>query len=70
MSKTNQTLAIDQNKCLGCGTCVALAPEIFTIDPQTGKAKIKKQPQTPKELEKAKLAIVSCPTSGISFQKK
>ena len=70
MSKTDKTIKIDQDKCLGCGTCVALAPEFFTLDPKTGKAKIKKQPQTAKDLEKVKLAIASCPVSGISFQKK
>lgn len=29
------------SRCIGCGRCVAAAPEAFAINPQTGKAEIK-----------------------------
>jgi len=29
------------SQCIGCGRCVAAAPEAFTMNPQTGKAEIK-----------------------------
>ncbi|MGC9319721.1 MAG: ferredoxin, partial [Armatimonadota bacterium] len=32
---------MDASRCVGCGKCVAVAPEAFEIDPETGKAKIK-----------------------------
>lgn len=32
---------VDASRCVGCGKCVAVAPEAFEIDPETGKAKIK-----------------------------
>lgn len=32
---------VDESRCVGCGKCVAVAPEAFEIDPETGKAKIK-----------------------------
>ncbi len=28
-------------RCIGCGRCVAAAPEAFSMNPQTGKAEIK-----------------------------
>jgi len=31
---------IDKNTCIGCGTCIAIAPEIYEFD-SDGKAKAK-----------------------------
>jgi len=30
---------IDEEECVGCGTCEELCPEIFELDEETGKAK-------------------------------
>jgi len=30
---------LDQSKCIGCGTCVALCPENFEMDGAKAKAK-------------------------------
>ena len=31
-------LKVDQDKCIGCGTCPMLAPESFKMDDEDGKA--------------------------------
>jgi ferredoxin len=28
----NKKIIVDKEKCIGCGTCIALAPEIFEMD--------------------------------------
>ena len=52
---------IDKEKCIGCGTCQSICPEVFEID-DNGKAKIisEKNPKCIKE------AIKSCPVDVIS----
>ena len=52
---------IDKEKCIGCGTCVAVCPEIFEMD-DGNKAKIKSQ----KNASCIKEAIESCPVDAIS----
>ena len=58
---------IDKEKCIGCGSCVALAEEFFKIDEKTGKAKVIKQ--SAKENEAVKTAILSCPAGAICEEK-
>lgn len=58
-----KTLTIDKNKCLGCGTCVALCPKVFKLG-DDGKAEvIDKEGDTD---ENIKNAIDSCPVGAIS----
>ena len=52
---------IDKEKCIGCGTCEAVCPEIFEIG-DDGKAKIKEQ----KKIPCLKEAIESCPVQAIN----
>lgn len=52
---------IDKNKCIGCGLCAELCPEIFEIG-EDGKAGVKKQ----KKLPCVKDAIEACPVGAIS----
>jgi ferredoxin len=59
-------IIVDKNKCIGCGTCVALAPEIFEMD-DAGKSIVKKSPDINEET--LKLAIDSCPSQAISVEK-
>lgn len=53
---------IDKEKCIGCGTCVAIAPKSFELA-DDGKA----QPLEPLKdtEEKIKEAVDSCPVSAI-----
>ncbi len=59
-------LKIDPQNCIGCGTCVLIAPDFFKMDESRGKAVIKKQPD--KITEEIKEAITSCPTGAIILQ--
>ena len=51
---------IDKEKCIGCGTCSMLCPEIFEIG-EEGKAKIKSEKDSPCIKE----AIENCPVEAI-----
>lgn len=62
----DKKIIVDKDKCIGCGTCVALAPEIFEMDDE-GKSIIKKDPTIDEET--LKLAIDSCPSQAISVEK-
>jgi len=55
-------IKIDKEKCIGCGLCASIAPEVFDID-DNGKAKIKNQKGDKKKI---KDAIDSCPVEAIS----
>lgn len=55
---------IDKDKCIGCGTCAALAPKSFKIDEGKGVAL---DPAGDDE-ETIQSAIDSCPVSAISWQ--
>ncbi len=56
------TLKIDSEKCIGCGTCVALASNTFKMN-DDGKAEIINE--TGDEAETVKMAADSCPTQAI-----
>jgi ferredoxin len=62
----DKKIIVDKNKCIGCGTCVALAPEIFEMD-NNGKSIVKKGPIINEET--LKLAVDSCPSQAISLEK-
>lgn len=57
-----KTLTIDKNKCLGCGTCVALCPKVFKLG-EDGKAQVI-DPKGDTD-ENIKNAINSCPVGAI-----
>ncbi len=59
-------IVIDTDKCIGCNTCPLLCPDYFELDPNTYKAKVKKQPdQITDDIQQA---IDSCPVSAIRLQ--
>ena len=51
---------IKKEKCIGCGLCTTLCPQVFEMGTD-GKAKVKAQ----KDLPCVKEAIESCPVSAI-----
>ena len=59
-------LKVDQNKCIGCNTCPLLDPDHFQMDPNSYKAKVKKQPE--KITSQIKNTIASCPVGAISIE--
>ena len=57
---------IDEEKCIGCGTCPAVAPGTFKMNDDTNKAEII-DPITDNE-EAIKLGVDSCPTEAIVLE--
>lgn len=73
-------VVVDKETCIACGVCWALAPDIFELDPVTGKTRVRdpykknddeKQSvgEVPDDLaEVAKNAAASCPTGSIKVE--
>lgn len=59
-------LVIDPDLCIGCGSCVALAPNTLSLDNSSGKAKV--IDQNGDEPEVIQSAIDSCPVLAISWK--
>ena len=57
------------DECIGCGACVAVAPDLFEMDSSTMKSIVKKQPTTADEISLAKDAIDACPVDAIKLSK-
>ncbi len=51
---------VDENHCLACDTCNYYAPEHFSFDTETSSSYVSKQPETPAEEERCRIAIKSC----------
>jgi ferredoxin len=60
-------IMIHTDKCLSCGMCTAIAPDLFSID--NGTVSLKKDPSTYSEAEKklAHEAAASCPNGVIEI---
>lgn len=58
-------IMVDQEKCLGCQTCVMLAPKTFSIG-KRGKAQVVSQLKV--DSKEVKGAITNCPVGAISLQ--
>ncbi len=56
----SMTIKVDEDKCIGCGSCESICGKIFDV--RGGKAKVKVQ----KELPCVNQAIQSCPVQAIS----
>jgi len=52
---------VDENKCIGCGVCVSVCPDVFEIG-ENGKSVVKEK-ETDKKC--AKEAAESCPVNAI-----
>lgn len=60
------TIKVDKECCIGCGSCVAICPELFELG-EDGKSKTKKE-----EIEEvgcAQQAAEACPASCITVSK-
>ncbi|HIP74461.1 MAG TPA: ferredoxin [Euryarchaeota archaeon] len=58
---------VDRDTCIGCGVCVALAPEYFKLDSE-GKSVAVKEEVAPEDEEKVRNAASSCPTQAIKTE--
>jgi ferredoxin len=61
-------VAVDQEECIGCGTCEGICPEVFQLSSETGKSQVIKPVGGPEDLIQE--AIDSCPVSAISWQEE
>jgi ferredoxin len=55
---------VDENKCIGCGTCSALAPNTFALG-DDGKAKVTNPTGDPNDVIQS--AVDSCPVGAITY---
>jgi len=60
-------IILHKEKCIGCGSCASIAPDIFGLE--SGKVSLKKEPDLndPKVLEQVKLASNLCPEGVIEI---
>jgi ferredoxin len=58
---------VDENLCIGCGTCEALCPTVFKMDMESGKSKVIAEECGDCNCQEA---IDSCPVSAISMAKE
>ena len=70
-------VTVNKETCIACGVCWSLAPDVFELDPATGKTRIKdpyRKSDSDKEsvgevpdklLDAVKNAASSCPTGSI-----
>jgi glyoxylase-like metal-dependent hydrolase (beta-lactamase superfamily II)/ferredoxin len=56
--------------CIDCETCRILAPGVFARSDRLGLSIVRRQPGSPADTLRAKMALVSCPTSAIGTASK
>lgn len=59
-------ITIDKQKCIGCGTCVAIAPKSFKLTDDS-KAEPIEPPTGGDSQDKIKDAAESCPVTAITI---
>lgn len=60
-------LKIIEERCIACGACQALAPQIFEV---WDVAKILKEPKSEVNKQVTNYAIAACPTNAIKLIKQ
>jgi len=59
------SVKVNKEKCLGCGTCANICPEVFEMG-EDGKARVKADADAEKNKEKVSEAISACPVEAIN----
>ena len=57
-------VVVDKSKCIGCGTCVAIAPQSFKLD---GATVVVIEPMNDPE-DTIKEAVESCPVNALTIE--
>ena len=61
-----QRVVVDEECCIGCGTCAGLCPEVFQLGEDGEKSRVIAPDRT--DLECVQDAIASCPGECISIE--
>lgn len=62
----SKTVYIDEEECIGCGSCVEICPEVFQMQEGEEKAEVIKPEGGPEDLVQE--AIDTCPVSCIHWK--
>jgi ferredoxin len=57
---------VDEDECIGCGTCEGICPEVFRLNEEKGKSEVIKAEGGPEGLIQE--AIDSCPVEAIHWE--
>lgn len=57
---------IDEEECIGCGSCEEICPEVFKLDEETEKAEVIEPEGGPEDLIEE--AIEACPVECIHWE--
>ena len=57
---------VDQDECIGCGSCEEICPEVFKLNEDTEKAEVIKPEGGP--VDQIQEAIDTCPVSCIHWE--
>lgn len=68
-------VSINQNVCMGCGTCTSLCVKVFELADSLEKARIRSEyrgkvttlGEIPKDVECVRLAVNKCPLDAIEI---
>ncbi len=62
----SRRVTIDEDDCIGCGTCVEICPDVFQINDETDVAEVIATGNGPEE--QIEEAIASCPVDCIRWE--
>jgi ferredoxin len=65
-STVSNRVTIDEDECIGCGSCEEICPEVFKLNEETEKAEVIKPEGGPEDLIQE--AIDTCPVSCIHWE--
>jgi ferredoxin len=59
-------VGVDRDRCVGSGTCEALAPDVFEVDDDGVLVVLRDEP-TPDEQSDVRDAVTACPTRALTL---
>ena len=65
-TKVARKVRVDQDTCIGCGTCEGICLEVFRLNEEKGKSEVIKIEGGPEDLIQE--AIDSCPMEAIHWE--